>query len=85
MCGIVYPVPDDITRTTQVTLTPIYRPLCLHYGYDEAVWTLTEQYLVGTQFLAAPVLYEGATSVDVYFPKLSGTWVHIVSSSMSCV
>ena len=57
-----------------------HRPLCLHYGYDEAVWNLTEQYLVGTQFLAAPVLYEGATSVNVYFPKLSGTWVHIVSN-----
>jgi len=53
--------------------------LCLHYGYDEAVWGLTEQYLVGTQFLAAPVLHEGAVSVQVYFPKHSGTWVHIVS------
>ena len=65
--------------STQSHLTPSLRPLCLHYGYDEAVWGLTEQYLVGTQFLAAPVLYEGAVSVEVYFPKHSGTWVHTVS------
>ena len=53
--------------------------MCLHYGYDDAVWDLKEQYLVGTEMLVAPVLYEGATSVDVYFPRLSGSWVHIVS------
>jgi hypothetical protein len=53
--------------------------MCLHYGYDDAVWELGEQYLVGTQLLVAPVLHEGATSVEVYFPHLSGSWVHIVS------
>jgi alpha-glucosidase (family GH31 glycosyl hydrolase) len=56
-----------------------HRHMCLHYGYDDAVWELGEQYLVGTQLLVAPVLHEGATGVDVYFPRLSGSWVHIVS------
>jgi alpha-glucosidase (family GH31 glycosyl hydrolase) len=55
--------------------------MCLHYGYDSAVWGLGEQYLVGTELLAAPVLYEGASAVDVYFPRLSGSWVHIVSTA----
>lgn len=66
----------------------ILRHMCLHYGYDDQVWDLTEQYLVGTQMLVAPVLYEGATSVNVYFPKLSGSWVHIVRTitySRSCL
>jgi hypothetical protein len=56
------------------------RHMCLHYGYDDAVWELGEQYLVGTQLLVAPVLHEGATSVEVYFPRLSGSWIHIVSA-----
>ena len=51
----------------------------MHYGYDPLVWSITEQYLVGTQLLIAPVLYEGATDVTVYFPQHSGPWVHIVS------
>jgi hypothetical protein len=54
--------------------------MCLHYGYDDAVWELGEQYLVGKQLLVAPVLHEGATSVEVYFPRLSGSWIHIVSA-----
>jgi hypothetical protein len=53
--------------------------MCLHYGYDKESWALVEQYLVGTELLAAPVLYEGATSSEVYFPFFSGSWVHIVS------
>jgi hypothetical protein len=53
--------------------------MCLHYGYDKESWSLVEQYLVGTELLAAPVLYEGATSSEVYFPFFSGSWVHIVS------
>ena len=60
------------------------RPLCLHYGYDTTVWDLTEQYLVGTELLVAPVVYEGASTVEVYIPRLSGAWVHVVGTFVLC-
>lgn len=57
----------------------VIRPLAMHYAYDEVVWDITEQYLVGTELLVAPVVYEGATEVEVYFPVYSGPWIHLVS------
>jgi hypothetical protein len=83
-CVFEYLTYNQPNQTNQLTLltppaTPYCRPMCLHYGYDKESWPLVEQYLVGTELLAAPVLYEGATSAEVYFPFFSGSWVHIVS------
>lgn len=54
------------------------RPLFLSYGYDDRVWELDEQYLFGEDFLVAPCMYEGSTTVNVYFPAYSGEWKHLV-------
>ena len=69
-----------INTISVVSCIYAHRPLCLHYGYDTTVWDLTEQYLVGTELLVAPVVYEGATAVEVYIPRLSGAWVHVVGA-----
>jgi len=52
---------------------PIMRVLPLAYPDDPAVWTMTDEYLFGPSLLVAPVIVEGATSRNVYFPK--GTWL----------
>ncbi len=61
------------------TIRILRSPLLLHYGDDEAVWGLTEQFLVGAELLVAPCMTQGAVSTSVYFPRNSGPWVHLVS------
>ena len=51
----------------------------MNYAYDPSAWRVEEAYLFGDDFLIAPCMNEGATTVDVYFPALSGLWVHLVS------
>ena len=58
---------------------PVVRHLFLHYPDDTTVYTLRYQYLLGRDFLIAPVLDKGATSVRVYLPK--GEWVHLWSGT----
>ncbi|CAM9105451.1 unnamed protein product, partial [Ectocarpus fasciculatus] len=59
--------------------TPLIRPLAMNYAYDATAWRVEEAYLFGDDFLVAPCMDEGSTSVDVYFPALSGRWVHLWS------
>ena len=56
-----------------------HRALAMNYAYDPSAWRVEEAYLFGDDFLIAPCMNEGATTVDVYFPALSGLWVHLVS------
>jgi sulfoquinovosidase len=59
---------------------PVVRHLFLHYPNDINVYTLRYQYLLGSEFLIAPVLDQGATSVNVYLP--AGDWVHLWSGTV---
>jgi alpha-glucosidase (family GH31 glycosyl hydrolase) len=58
---------------------PVVRHLFLHYPDDPNVHELRYQYLLGPEFLIAPVLDEGADFVNVYFP--AGNWVHLWSGA----
>jgi len=40
------------------------------------------QFLFGEEFLVTPCTTEGASSVEVYFPKFSGPWVHLWSGAV---
>lgn len=53
---------------------PVMRPLFYHYE-EEAAYTETTEYLLGRDYLVAPVLEEGATSRTVYLP--ADTWTHL--------
>ena len=56
---------------------PVARHLMLHYPDDPQVYGLTQQFMLGADFLIAPVVDEGATSVSLYLP--AGSWVHLWS------
>ena len=56
---------------------PLTRPLFWHYPQDEKVWDMTSEFMLGPDLLVAPVLEQGANTVDVYLPK--GKWVHLWS------
>ncbi|HMF79117.1 MAG TPA: hypothetical protein VK604_25890 [Bryobacteraceae bacterium] len=55
------------------------RHLFLHYPQDPNVVDLRHQFLLGSDFLIAPVLNKGATKVRVYLP--AGNWTHLWSGT----
>lgn len=52
---------------------PVMRPLLSHYPNDPEAFAIDNQFLLGDKLLVHPVTQEGATKVDVYFPRNSPT------------
>ncbi|XP_031625087.1 neutral alpha-glucosidase AB-like isoform X1 [Contarinia nasturtii] len=52
---------------------PVMRPLLSHYPHDPETFAIDNQYLLADRLLVHPVAQEGATKVDVYFPRHSAT------------
>lgn len=52
---------------------PVMRTLFYEFPEDEKAWDVEDQYLFGPKYLVAPVLYPGAETREVYFPK-GPTW-----------
>lgn len=48
---------------------PVMRPLLAHYPKDPEGFALDNEYLLGDRLLVRPVLQQGASKVDVYFPR----------------
>ena len=60
---------------------PLVRPLWLHYpDYAQSFTDQPVSFLLGEQLLVAPVLEQGAVSVDVSLP--AGRWVHLWSQQV---
>lgn len=68
----ILPYLYDLCRMTEFTGLPVMRPLVLHYPNDPNVFKINDQFLVGENLMAAPILEEGKTRRLVYFP--AGTW-----------
>ncbi len=54
---------------------PVVRHPWVHYPNDDIVKTLQYQFMVGADFMVAPVLDPGQEAVDVYLPQ--GQWTHL--------
>jgi alpha-glucosidase len=54
---------------------PVARHPMLHYPGDPNVYGLKYQWMVGRDFMVAPVVDEGDNDVNVYLP--AGQWVHV--------
>lgn len=52
---------------------PILRPMVFEFPEDERTFDLTEQYMLGSELLIAPVMEKGKRKKEVYFPQ--GKWV----------
>jgi sulfoquinovosidase len=56
---------------------PVVRHPFVHYPDDPEVYGLDYQFMVGSEFMVAPVLGPGEDTVEVYLP--AGRWVHLWS------
>lgn len=52
---------------------PVMRPLLTNYPNDPGAFAIDNQFLLGDKLLVHPVTQEGATKVDVYFPRNNST------------
>ncbi|CAM9846582.1 unnamed protein product [Ascophyllum nodosum] len=52
---------------------PMMRPMWVQYPEDIKTFDMDDQWMVGRDLLVKPVVTEGATSVDVYFPGATST------------
>jgi alpha-glucosidase len=62
----------SLAEANAETAAPLMRPLVMEFPDDPQVVGMTDEWLMGTGLLAAPILTEGATSRSVYLPK--DTW-----------
>jgi sulfoquinovosidase len=65
----------ELVKKASQTGLPVLRHPFIHYPNDPEVLGLTYQYMVGPEFMVAPVLDPGSDSVEIYLP--AGKWVHI--------
>ncbi len=68
------------TLVDEATATglPVVRHPFIHYPDDPETWTISYQgFMLGPDFIIAPVLDEDTASVDAYLP--AGAWVHLWS------
>eukprot|EP00981_Chlorochromonas_danica_P010287 scaffold3079_cov187-Ochromonas_danica.AAC.14 len=56
---------------------PLIRPMVMYFATENEMWGDTEQYMFGSDFLIAPVLYSNSNYTFVDIPGKSGTWVHL--------
>lgn len=55
--------------------SPIIRSMFYEFPEDGICWDIKDQYMFGSDYLVAPVLYQGLTKRNVYLPK--GKWKNI--------
>jgi len=65
----------ELVREASETGLPVVRHPFIHYPQDPEVLGIDYQYMVGPEFMVAPVLDPGADAVQVYLP--AGEWVHL--------
>lgn len=56
-------------------------PLWMQFPQDKNTYGIDTQFLFGTEVLVSPVVDQGATSVEAYFPK--GRWYDVWTHEMT--
>lgn len=69
------PYRNELVEEASETGLPVVRHPLLHYWEDPEVYGLRYQFMVGSEFMVAPVLDPGEDTVEVYLP--AGRWVHL--------
>ena len=64
-----------LSDEAQQTSAPILRHLMLEFPDDPETYPISDQFMIGSELLVAPVVTEGATTKSVYFP--AGQWFNV--------
>lgn len=68
----------ELVKEAAATGLPVVRHPFIHHPDDPQTWTITHQeFMLGADFLIAPVTDEGASTVTLYLPR--GAWTHLWS------
>ncbi|GHV44724.1 glycosyl hydrolase [Clostridia bacterium] len=70
----------SVMKEAHETGSPVIRPMFYEFPEDGRCWEIDDQYMFGSKYLVAPVLYQGITGREVYLPK--GTWKNINDNSI---
>ena len=68
------PTFEALAEEAASTSMPVLRHMILEFPDDPAVVGLSDQFMLGSDLLVAPVVTEGAVEREVYFP--AGQWHH---------
>lgn len=69
------PYIKEVMKEASENGSPVIRTMFYEFPEDETCWNLKEQYMFGSRYLVAPVLYQGMTERTVYLP--AGKWKDI--------
>ena len=72
----IRPYTRELMRQAHEKGTPVIRTMFYEFPDDEICWALKDQYMFGSDLLAAPVAYENMTSRKVYLPK-GAVWTNL--------
>lgn len=68
----------ELVEEAVETGLPVVRHPFIHYPDDSETWKITyQEFMLGSDFLIAPVTDEGSTEATAYLPQ--GEWVHLWS------
>ncbi len=65
----------DLMKEASETGAPLMRTMFYEFPQDEKCWEISDQYMFGTEYLVAPVLYANQYSRNVYLPD--GLWKNL--------
>ena len=71
------PYLKEVMREASENGSPVMRAMFYEFPDDPMCWEADEQYMFGSRYLVAPVLYAGMTERDVYLP--AGKWKNIAT------
>lgn len=66
------PYLKQVMREASENGSPVMRAMFYEFPDDQMCWEADEQYMFGSRYLVAPVLYAGMTEREVYLP--AGKW-----------
>ena len=76
----------ELAANVSATGVPTLRPLWWEFPADPKAIGVNTQYMLGPDYLVAPVAVQNATSREVYFPGDKDTrWHHVLDSTASAV
>ena len=70
----------DLYKDAHETGAPLIRTMFFEFPQDEKCWDLQDQYMFGTKYLVAPILYLNQYEREVYLPE--GKWKNVNSGEI---